>query len=164
MRLRAPMPGDETEPRARGRGWLLAALPIVAYAVLALVEMPLDAQQPTGYIAHHMHGPWIYPMHEVVVCMAILLIETLLVTVMLAARSDTPLGGRAFMLSILIGIGTFLFAPFAIHADSTLDRTLGWSFVVVLWLFVFALGTGILVIVRAIARQARLWTMSRRRS
>ncbi len=157
------MPGDETEPRPRGLGWLLAVLPVVAYAVLVLIEMPLDAQQPTGYIAHHMHGPWVFPTREVVVCMSILLVETLLVTVMLAARSETPLGARAFMLSILIGVGAFLFAPLAMHADSTLDSTLGWNFVAVLWLFVFALGTGILVIIRAIIHQVRLWKLSRGR-
>jgi hypothetical protein len=149
MRVRAPMPGDETEPRPRGSGWLLAVLPIVAYALFVLVEMPLDAQQPTGYIAHHLHA------RGSIRC-------TLLVTVMLAVRSDTPLGGRAFLLLILIGVGTVLFAPLAIHGDSTLDSTLGWNFVVVLWLVVFALGTGILVIVRAIGRQARLWSMTRR--
>lgn len=156
------MPGDETEPRPRERGWLFAVLPIAVYALLVLIEMPLDAQQPTGYIAHHMHGPWVYPTHEVVVCMSILLIEALLVVVMLAARGETPLGGRAFMLSILLGVGTFLFAPFAIHADSTISSMLGWNFVAVSWLFVFALGTGILVIVRAIGWQVRLWMMTRR--
>jgi hypothetical protein len=163
MRLRAPMPGDETQPRARARGWLLALLPIAVFAVLVLIEMPLDAQQPTGYIKHHMHGPWIYPTHEVIVCMSIVLFELLVVTGMLAARSETPLGGRAFLLSVLMGVGTLLFAPLAMHADSTIGSTLGWNFVAVLWLFVFALGSGILVIVRAMIRELRLWSMSRGR-
>jgi hypothetical protein len=163
MRLRAPMPGDETQPRPRPRGWLLALLPIAVYALLVLIEMPIDAQHPTGYIKYHLHGPWIYPTSEVLVCMSIVVIELLLVGGMLAVRSETPLGGRAFLLSVLLGVGTFCFAPLAMHADSTIGSTLGWNFVAVSWLFVFALGSGIVVIVRTLIRHARLWQLSRGR-
>jgi hypothetical protein len=156
MRLRAPMPGDETQLAPRPRGWLIAVLPIAAYALLVLIEMPLDAQQPTGYIKYHLHGPWIYPTHEVVVCMSIVLSEALLVTGLLALRSDMPLGGRAFMLSVLLGVASFCFGPLAMHADSTIINTLGWNFVAVAWLFVVALGSGIVVIVRALIRQCQI--------
>jgi hypothetical protein len=163
MRLRAPMPGDDTQPRPRPRGWLLAVLPIAVYGLLVLIEMPIDAQQPTGYIKYHLHGPWIYPTQEVLVCMSIVLVEMLLVTGLLAARSETSLGGRAFLTSLLLAIGAFLFAPFAIHADSTISGTLGWNFAAVAWLFVFALGSGIVAIVRGLIREVRLRMMARGR-
>jgi hypothetical protein len=162
MRLRAPMPGDETEARPRGRAWLLAVLPIVAFAVWTLVQMPFAAEHPTGYAAHHMLGPWVYPTTEVAVCMSVLVLEALGVTALLAARSETPLGGRAFLLSILLGVGTFLFAPFAMHADSTIGGTLAWNGIAVIWLFTFALGTGIWTIGESAVQQVRLWLMTRR--
>jgi hypothetical protein len=164
LRVRAPMPDDETQVRPRARGWLLAVLPIAVYGLLVLIEMPLDAQLPTGYVKYHLHGPWIYPTREVVTCMSIVLLELVFVIAMLAARSETPLGGRAFLLSVLLGLGTVCVAPLAMHADSTIGSTLGWNFVAVLWLFVFALGSGIAVIIRAINWQVRLWRAGRRRS
>ncbi|HEY1548074.1 MAG TPA: hypothetical protein VGG28_09640 [Kofleriaceae bacterium] len=163
MRLRAPMPGDETQPQPRARGWLLAVLPIAAYALLVLIEMPLDARQPTGYIKFHLHGPWIYPTREVIVCMAIVFCQALLVIALLAARTETSLGGRAFLLSILLGSAAFCFSPLAMHADSTIGNTLDWSFVAVFWLFVCALASGLHAIVVVALRQVKLWQMSRGR-
>ena len=156
LRVRAPMPGDETQPRPGSRGWLLAVLPLAVYGLFVLIEMPLDAQLPIGYVE--------YPTREVVTCMSIVLIELAFVVGILAARSDTPLGGRAFLLSVLLCLGTMCLAPFAMHADRPIGSTLGWNCVAVLWLFVFALGSGTAAIVRAIRWQVRLWCAGRRRS
>lgn len=144
-RVRVAMPGD---PRPRARGWLVAAVPIAVFAVLALIELPLDAQYPSGYAKLHMHGrDWTYPLDEVLFVVSMIAGQTLLAVAWLAARgSKTALGGRAFVTSVAMIVVLVIIGPWATHADDVFGGFLAWQFMAAAWLFVVALGHGVIAL------------------
>jgi hypothetical protein len=147
LRVRAPMPPDPEPPR-RVRGWALAAMPIAGFALYVLARTPFEARHPTGYAAYHHPDSWVYPTGEVEGCMTIMLLEALAIFGVLAARTTTSLGGRAF---VLAGGMLVLFVPlslFAMHADSTMGNLIGWHFLATAWLLAFSLCRGFFSIAR----------------
>jgi hypothetical protein len=141
--VRVSMPGD---PPPRARGWAIASVPVAVFAMLAVLELPLEARSPNGYIASHMHdGGWTYPLDEVVGLMAAICGETLLAIGWLASRRSKPtLGGRALWISVSMNAVWFIIAPWAMRVDHMLAGVLTWQLLAAEWLFVVSLGYGVI--------------------
>jgi hypothetical protein len=144
-RVRVAMPGD---PRPRARGWLVAAVPLAVFAALALIDLPLDARFPSGYAKFHMHGrEWRYPLDEVLFVVSMISGQTLLAVAWLASRgSKTALGARAFVMSVAMTVVLVVIGPWAMHADDAFSGFLAWQFMAAAWLFVVALGHGVIAL------------------
>jgi hypothetical protein len=139
MRLRADMPVD-TVPR--GRGWAVAVLGMVILALGFGVAEVFDASHPSGYRGAHMNpGDWVYPTDAVRTWLTAIAAECVVACLLLAARTRVSVGARAMFLGGMLFCGLVLFAPFAMHADSTFIDHIVFMFFASVFLVVFALGS-----------------------
>jgi hypothetical protein len=141
-RVRAPMPGDE-EPPPRPHGWRLPVYGLVAIAVAMIAMMAIDAMTPNGYAYRHgiANGPpWHYPVDEVVFCTVVVAVEALVLVLVLRARGEASIAGRAIVLGVGTFVVMFMFGLLAMHADRTMGDLFLWHLAASAWLVVFGLG------------------------
>lgn len=143
IRVRAPMPGDE-EPLPRAHGWWLAAGPLAAIAITVTAGMVIDATSPTGSAYRQFHAS----VHEVALCMSVLVIEAVVLIAILRARTTAPLTGRAFVLGTAMFTLLVLGAPFALHADAAISNLLLWHVAASAWLVLVGFVSGTIALVR----------------